>query len=145
MSSTFLKGFLLLVLWFSINSPVAGQDFDGDNITGTWLTADKTGEINIFRKGNHYFGKIVAGTSDQKTDVHNPDKRRRNDPLFGMLILKDLEFDGAEVWEGGSVYDPKNGKRYSCSIKMVSRDTLKITGYIGFSWIGRSEQWTRIR
>ena len=145
MSSTFLKGFLLLVLWLSIKSPVACQDFDGDDIIGTWLTADKTGEINIFRDSDRYFGKIVAGTSDQKTDIHNPDKKRRNDPLIGLLILRDLEFDGAEVWEGGSVYDPKNGKRYSCSIKMVGRNTLKITGYIGFSWIGRSEQWTKIR
>ena len=99
--STFLKGFLLLLLWFSIRSPVACQDFDGDNIIGTWLTADKTGEVNIFRNSDHYFGKIVAGTSDQKTDIHNPDKRRREDPLLGMVILKDLHFDGTKVWEGG--------------------------------------------
>ena len=145
MNSTFLKASLLLVWWLSIVSFGRCQDAEADNIVGIWLTADKTGEINIFRNGDHYLGKIVAGTSEQKTDIHNPDKRRRNDPLIGLVILKGLRFDGAKVWEGGTVYDPKNGERYRCNIKMIDNNTLKITGYIGFSWIGRSEEWTRVR
>ena len=134
------------ILLFPTTSSLHAQNSHPDAIIGTWLTADKTGEITIFKDKNKYFGKITAGTSDEKFDVHNPDKARRNDPLIGMIILKDLEYDSDDkTWEDGSVYDPKNGKRYSCNVKLVGPDVLKITGYIGFSWIGRSEQWTRLR
>ena len=134
------------ILLFPTTPWLHAQNSNPDAIIGTWLTADKTGEITIFKDKNKYFGKITAGTSDQKFDVHNPDKARRNDPLIGMIILKDLEYDSDDkTWEDGTVYDPQNGKRYSCNVKLTSSDVLKITGYIGFSWIGRSEEWTRLR
>ena len=128
----------------TLNNTSYGQH-TGDAIVGTWLTADETGEIEIYKDKGVYFGKITAGTSEQKHDIHNPDPKRRSDPLLGLVILRDLRFDGDDLWEDGTVYDPKNGKRYSCNVRLLSRDTLKITGYIGFSWIGRSEEWTRIR
>lgn len=122
------------------------QNINPDDIIGTWLTADKTGEITISKTDGKYFGRITAGTSEEKFDVHNPDKSRRQDPLLGLIILKDLVFDPRHrAWENGTVYDPKNGKRYSCNLKLIDKNTLKLTGFIGFSWIGRSEEWQRIK
>ena len=135
----------LTVLLFIIANIVLGQAaLVPDGIVGTWMTEDRTGEIAIYRQGNLYFGKIIGGTSDEEFDVHNPDEARRGDPLVGLVILKDLRFDGDGEWNEGTVYDPKNGKRYSCKVTLLDRDKLKITGYIGFSWIGRSEVWERI-
>lgn len=121
------------------------QEISSEDVAGTWFTADKTGEITIYKSGDTYFGKITAGTSDQKFDIHNPDKARRRDPLIGLVILKNLEYEGENKWTDGTVYDPKNGKTYSCNLTLLDRNHLKITGYIGFSWIGRSEEWERIR
>lgn len=135
----------LIFAFLAAASVLFAQKASADDITGTWLTADKTGEITIYKDGSAYFGKITAGTSDQKFDIHNPDKARRNDPLIGLVILKDLEYKGENKWTEGSVYDPQNGKTYSCNLTLLDRDHLKITGYIGFSWIGRSEEWERIK
>ena len=135
---------VVMCLWIGLDA--SAQSFKADEIVGTWLTSDKKGEITVFKEGNKYFGKITAGSSEEKFDVHNPDEARRNDPLIGMVIMKDLKFDSDDItWKDGTVYDPQSGKRYSCNVKLINRDTLKITGYVGFSWIGRSEEWTRIR
>lgn len=124
-----------------ITSGICAQEVKSDDVIGTWLTEDKTGEISIFKRDGRYFGKIVGGTSNESYDVHNPDKERRNDPLIGLVILKDLTFDADDkVWEDDTVYDPKKGKRYGCTVKLTQSKTLNITGYIGFSWIGRSEE-----
>ena len=125
---------------------VKAQSITADDITGVWQTADKTGEITIFETDGRYSGRISAGTSEEKFDVHNPDKSRRRDPLIGLIILKGLVFDREDgAWKKGTVYDPKNGKHYSCHVALIDKDTLRITGYIGFSWIGRSEEWQRIK
>lgn len=134
---------IFLIFLFSASeartqSPVA------ERIAGTWRTADKTGEVTIYKVKDRYFGKITGGSSDQKFDIYNPDKARHKDPLIGLVILKDLEYQEDGEWKAGTIYDPKNGKKYSCQVTLIDPDHLKITGYIGFSWIGRSEEWKRI-
>jgi uncharacterized protein (DUF2147 family) len=42
-------------------------------------------------------------------------------------------------WEKGTIYDPENGKTYSCKIYLENKNTMKIRGYIGISLIGRTE------
>jgi len=54
-----------------------------------------------------------------------------------------LSGDGDGEWSGGTIYDPNNGKTYSCKLKLTGPDTLKVRGYIGISLIGRSETWKR--
>ena len=139
-----MRYIIFFIFIIAATNEVPAQLTGSDGIIGTWLTADGTGEITIFKDGESYYGRITAGTSDQKFDVQNPDKARRNDPLIGLVILKDLKYEGDGEWKNGTVYDPQNGKRYSCNLELSNRNTLKITGYIGFSWIGRSEVWTRI-
>jgi uncharacterized protein (DUF2147 family) len=46
-------------------------------------------------------------------------------------------------WEDGKIYDPKNGKTYSCKIKMTNPNNLEVRGFIGVSLIGRTDTWTR--
>ena len=143
MRATILVSFIAVIVF---TQTAIAQERKGDEIIGTWLTADKKGEITIFKEKDRYFGKISAGSGEQKFDIHNPDKSRRSDPLIGLVILKDLQYDAEDkTWENGKVYDPQNGKSYSCNVKLLNSNTLKITGYIGFSWIGRSEEWSRIR
>ncbi|MFZ5907440.1 MAG: DUF2147 domain-containing protein [Nitrospirota bacterium] len=49
---------------------------------------------------------------------------------------------GEDQWEGGKIYDPQNGKTYSCKIKLEGQK-LRVRGFIGFSLLGRTAVWTR--
>ena len=77
-----------------------------------------------------------------KIDIHNPDKSRQNDPIMGLLILKNFKKTKENTYEDGTIYDPKNGKTYSCTVTNKG-DKLDVHGYIGFSFIGRSTIWTK--
>ena len=46
-----------------------------------------------------------------------------------------------DEYEDGTIYDPKNGKTYSCIITRNGKK-LDVRGYVGFSWIGRTTTWT---
>jgi hypothetical protein len=45
-------------------------------------------------------------------------------------------------WSQGKIYDPKNGKTYSCKMTLEGNE-LKVRGYVGFSLLGRTTVWTR--
>ncbi|MEO6849303.1 MAG: DUF2147 domain-containing protein, partial [Mucilaginibacter sp.] len=68
----------------------------------------------------------------------------RTRPELGLELLKDFTFDGDDVYDDGTIYDPKNGKTYSCKMTLEGNQ-LKIRGYIGISLFGRSEIWTRVK
>ncbi len=63
--------------------------------------------------------------------------------LVGLEIFNGFSYDGDGEWSGGSIYDPNSGKTYSCKLKLVDHDTLKVRGFIGISLIGRTETWKR--
>jgi uncharacterized protein (DUF2147 family) len=130
-----------------------------DAIVGKWLNGDKSAHIDISKGSDGKFlGKIVwlkepvypaddkkgmAGKT--KVDRENPDAARRNQPVLGLLILRNFVFSGGNLWEQGQVYDPKNGKDYKCKLTLQSPDVLNVRGFIGFSLIGRTDVWTRVK
>ncbi len=63
------------------------------------------------------------------------------------MNLREFDFDGEDEWENGKIYDPKNGKDYKCYMEFEddTKDNLKVRGYIGFSMIGRTTHWTRVK
>ena len=70
----------------------------------------------------------------------------RNRPLLGLRILSGMKRKSALVFDDGEIVDPDDGKTYRCQIKLSEDgNTLKVTGYIGVSWIGQSEIWRRIK
>lgn len=122
-----------------------------DDIVGIWWNEEKDGRVEVFKKGDKYYGKIEfikknenPDGSSPKKDLNNPDEKLRDRVLMGTVILKDLEWDGEE-WEDGEIYDSKSGNTYSCFARLQKDGTLYFKGYIGFSFIGRSTIWTRYR
>lgn len=134
----------IVVLGFSIKLNAQ----QADDIIGTWLTASEKAKVQIYKTGNKYNGKIVwlknptyeDGTP--KVDKNNPDKAKKSVPLMGLNMLKDFTFDDGE-WEDGTIYDPENGKTYSCTMKL-NNGRLDVRGYVGISLIGRTQTWIRI-
>lgn len=118
----------------------------GDRILGVWLTGSKEAKVEIFKKGDQYFGKIIwlIPEKQAKKDEKNPDAALRSQPLVGLEMLKGFSFDkGDDEWSDGTIYDPKNGKTYSCILTLKDARTLNVRGYIGFSMIGRTDVWTK--
>ena len=131
-------------------SSMAMANNNPDDIVGTWLSADGKGHIQIFKEGNKYFGKIVwlkepnEANGQPKMDKNNPEKSLQSKPLVGAVILHDFVFDKSE-WNSGHIYDPQNGKDYKAYLRLKDANTLALRGYIGFSLLGRTEIWTRIK
>jgi len=119
-----------------------------DFIVGEWYTAEQTSVVEIYRCSELYCGRIIwlknpkTAEGKEKTDLNNPDESKRSKKLMGLEILSGFRYAGENSWEKGKIYDPKNGKTYSCKMKLEGND-LKVRGYIGFSLIGRTTVWTR--
>lgn len=116
----------------------------GDAILGEWINADKDAKIEIYKIGNQYFGKIIWGTGGDTKDLKNPDQKLRSRDLVGLTILKNFVFDDKNTWIDGTIYDPKDGKTYSCKLTLKSDNKLDIRGFVGISLFGRTETWTKI-
>jgi uncharacterized protein (DUF2147 family) len=120
-----------------------------DAILGQWVNPNGQDHILIYKKGNKYFGKLdwIKFPNDEegkpKTDKNNPDQALQSRPDLGLELLKDFTFDG-DVWDDGTIYDPKNGKTYSCKMTLDGNN-LRIRGYVLFSLFGRTEVWTRLK
>ncbi|NOY50103.1 MAG: DUF2147 domain-containing protein [Chlorobi bacterium] len=150
-----LKAILMLMTVMAVApfTQINAQDFKSDDILGVWMNEDKDANVEIYKEGDKYYGKIVwllnpidEETNKPKLDDENADESLRDRPVMGLLLLKDFVFDGDDEWEDGEIYDPKNGKTYSCYMEFEDEDdlnTLKIRGYIGISLIGRTTYWTR--
>lgn len=136
-----------LLLFLVIANQTVAQDADG--IKGKWYNSDKDAQIEIFKEGGKYYGKIVwlkEPTEDGKSkiDKNNSDKSKQNRPIMGLRILNDFQYTGKDTWENGTIYDPKNGKNYNCNIRIKNSNTLEVRGFIGISLIGRTVIWTRV-
>ncbi|MBC8319863.1 MAG: DUF2147 domain-containing protein [Bacteroidetes bacterium] len=133
---------------------VQAQGVVADDILGVWLNEDKDAHIDVYKEGDKFYGKIIwlgipidPDTGKPKLDKHNPDPALKTRPSLGILLLTDFVFDEDE-WEDGDIYDPKSGKTYSCYMEFPDEDNLdnlKIRGYIGFSLLGRTTYWTRVK
>ncbi len=125
-----------------------------DDILGVWKNGEGTGLVQIYKTtSGHYAGKLVwlkepidPETGKPKLDKRNPDAGKRNVATLGLVMLKAFKFaDADKNWSGGTIYDPKNGKEYSCTIaiKDGNKDLLDVRGFMGISLFGRTDTWTR--
>ena len=110
------------------------------DIMGKWVTETGDAQVEIYEHNGKVNGKIVWLQKGPDTkDVHNKDEKLRSRKLMGVNILSGLT-KKKEKWEGGRIYNPKNGKDYKCSIWMEG-NKLKVRGYIGFLY--ETQTWTR--
>ncbi|WP_256010559.1 DUF2147 domain-containing protein [Desertivirga xinjiangensis] len=123
---------------------------NGNDILGHWRSAHGSGKIEIYKKGEKFFGKLIwlKTPNDENgkplTDIKNPDEALRNRPIMGLEIFRDLAYKGNNTWGGGTVYDPKSGKTYNCQMSLQSERELDIRAFFGIALIGKTETWTRV-
>lgn len=144
-SRQFVSLFLLLFLGLTLSTLAQSENA----ILGLWYNTEKTAQIQIIKSGSEYIGKITwvkNSSEDGKPilDQQNSDPKLRTRPILGLAILDGLKYAGG-IWKDGEIYDPNSGKTYSCEVRLKSESILEVKGYIGFSFVGRTVEWTRIK
>ena len=120
------------------------------DVIGKWKLEDGTAIVEVYKQGDVYNGKIVWLQNATETDgspavdKNNPDKALRSRQLIGLNMLSGLKKNGGE-YNGGSIYDPGNGKTYNCSMK-VDGDVLHVRGSLDKKGLlGRTMDWFRVK
>lgn len=117
-------------------------------ILGVWYNTEKTAQIQIMNTGDQYLGKIIWLDNPNKDgtpvlDNANEKKELRSRPIMGLTILEGLKYEDG-IWKNGKIYDPNSGKTYSCEVKLKGNEKLEVKGYLGFSWLGKTVEWTKV-
>ena len=120
---------------------------------GNWHSFDeKTNELKslivITESGGVLTGridKLLRKDADQKKLCTECSDDRKDKPVLGMEIIRGAKkVDGKEVWEGGKILDPENGKDYTLRLTPIEDGKkLEVRGSILF--IGRTQTWVRVQ
>ena len=119
---------------------------------GLWKTIDDESKTEKSLVRISEAGGVLSGKIDKLLDPTSPadavcDKcsdERKNKPVLGMTILRNARADaGKDLWEGGDILDPNNGKVYRLRLKLLDGGKkLEVRGYIGPFF--RNQQWLRV-
>lgn len=119
--------------------------------SGKWTTIDdNTGKkksiVELYKVDSKLYGKITylyprEGREENPKWTKCTDDRK-DKPLVGLQIVRNLKWDGDE-WYGGTIVDPENGKVYNVKIWLNpdNPDKLNVRGYIGPFF--RTQEWIR--
>ncbi|HLI98080.1 MAG TPA: DUF2147 domain-containing protein [Bradyrhizobium sp.] len=111
--------------------------------SGDWRVADGVANIRVAECNGDIWGVVAWEKEPGGLDANNPDVSKRNRPTLGMPILIDMKKKpGADQWEG-EVYNAKDGKTYSSTIKPIGPDHLEIQGCV-LGFLCGGETWTRV-
>lgn len=114
-----------------------------DDAFGVWLNPESGANIEMYKCGAALCAKIVKITDGQKTDDKNPDAAKRNQPIIGLVIMSDAKKSGDNKW-AGTLYNRENGKSYSGTIAVKSKDALDLSGCVA-AVLCKTVTWTRVK
>lgn len=134
--------FFLTALSIIISGCLVTLHAQADKVLGTYATPKKDGQIIIYKKGDHYFGKVHTAIKDLK-DTKNPNPALRNRKIIGSDFITGLKYNDGE-YTGGKIYDPQTGKTYDCKMWMTG-NKLNVRGFMGTSILGQTVAFTKIK
>ena len=118
---------------------------------GLWRSVDdKTGqpkaEIRITANGGVLSGvveKALLPSPEPLCTACTDD--RKDKTKLGMEIIRGAKkAEGKDIWDGGKILDPENGKNYTLTMEPEDGgQKLKVRGYIGPFY--RTQTWLRIQ
>lgn len=119
---------------------------------GSWNTIDdETNQpksvVRITEKDGVISGTVEKifdlAKQDSKCDDCASDDPRKGKPVIGMTILTGLKKEGDNVYGGGRILDPNNGKTYNAKVTVIDGGKkLEMRGSILF--FGRTQTWIRV-
>jgi len=118
---------------------------------GAWNTIDDETKkpmsvVRIVEMDGVYSGIVEKifdpAKQDSKCDECAGDDPRKGKPVVGMTILSGLKRDGDNVFAGGTILDPANGKTYNAKVTVIEGGRkLEMRG--SFLFIGRTQTGVR--
>ena len=114
-----------------------------DDPTGDWRGADGVANIRVAECNGSMWGAVSWEKVPGGRDKNNPDVSKQSRPTLGMPILIDMrKKSGVAQWEG-QVYNAKDGRYYSSTIRPIGSDQLEIKGCV-LGFLCGGETWTRV-
>ena len=120
---------------------------------GTWKSVDeKTGqpksEIVIEDQGGVLQGRVqqlLRPGADPKALCVECKDALKDQPMVGLPIIQGAKKAAdKDVWEGGKILDPENGKFYTLRLTHIDGgQKLEVRGSIGP--FGRTQTWVRVQ
>ncbi len=167
---------ILLSSVICISSVYAGSP------VGCWKTIDDVAKVDksyveISESTKDQDGqkvKVLSATVRQILKLDDPTENPRtkvckvcegakhNEKIEGMEIMWDVASTGDNTWDNGEILDPKTGKVYNVSLKLIegnikkskkskkskgtkdSQTSLEVRGYFVSSWLGRTQTWYKV-
>jgi len=145
-----MKRFGFIIMLCLMMSAAFAQE--AQKIAGIWWNEEKTSKVEVREENGKFYGTVISiipekwVNGEPEKDTENPDVKLRSRSRVGIQILSGLKYNAADKeWQGGTIYDPKNGKTYDCFAWFDGDpNVLSIKGYVvGIKWLGRSTTWTR--
>ena len=131
--------------------PIGMQAWAQTSPVGLWRTIDESSGqaralVRIEEREGALVGRIerlLVDSPDATCQACTGDLKGR--PVVGLTILQGLRREG-EVWAGGEVLDPNNGKVYKAQVRLAEAgERLQLRGYVGVPSLGRTQTWRRER
>jgi uncharacterized protein (DUF2147 family) len=144
--------FIVMLLCCVLTASGAHASSSEPNPLGIWATAGDDSHVKIEKCGASLCGTIVwlkdplGDDGKDAVDSKNPDPSLRTQKLVGLSLLSGFEpTDDPSVWKNGRIYNPEDGRTYSCNLTVKDPNTLRVRGYVGFSLLGETQIWNRVR
>ena len=116
---------------------------------GLWRTIDDHTRLEKSVVRISESGGVISGRIEKLLHPPRPDPMcekcrddRHGKPITGLTIIAGLRQHG-DVWDGGQILDPENGKIYTVRLKLLDGGKeLEVRGYIGPFF--RNQTWIRV-
>lgn len=141
-----MRRLLFLIFLF----PIISVAQNPDAVIGRWKDEYNSKIVEIYKKDNYYFGKIVwlkdslNIDGSRRRDIYNENEAKRTRLLLGTDVLMYFRWDKNDnEWDDGKIYSEFSGNTYNAKM-WISDGALRVKGYYSFLFfLGRTRTWTR--
>lgn len=141
---------LAAIIFVAISAPAWAQMTP----EGLWRNIDdKSGEAKAeIRIQGNSTGVLTGVLEKRLAKDAKPDDlckecsdERKNQPILGLEIIRGAQkAEGKDVWEGGKILDPENGRNYTLRLTPIEGGKkLEVRGSLGP--FGRTQTWVRVQ
>ena len=122
--------------------------------TGLWKTIDDETKVEKSLVRVSDTGGVFSAVIEKLLNPVIPDPKcdkcadeRKDKPVTGLTIMRNVKHSSsdAELWDGGDILDPNNGKVYKVRLKPIEGGKkMEVRGYVGMPMLGRTQTWIRV-
>lgn len=142
-----MKNIISIIIVFCASTLILAQSPIGIWKTVDDETGDEKSHVQIYEQNGALYGKVIKILTPGRENAVCSDCSgdKKNQPIQGMIILENVKKVNDKKWDKGEILDPNKGKTYKVSLELENPNKLKVRGYVGFSLLGRTQYWHRVR